>query len=65
MTSSKDSHEGEVAAALNLSIFIAAGKFQVVGTGFVESFLARPLKCLCPCLVTEPIADEVSITSVD
>merc|ERR1711977_26654 len=57
VTSTEDLKEGEVAAVLDLAVLVTTVKLDVL--------LSWPLKCLGPGLVTEPVADEISITSVD
>jgi len=65
VASGEDSHKGKVAAALNLAIFITTAELQVVQASLVEGLLARPFESLRPSLVTEPVADEIGITSID
>jgi hypothetical protein len=65
MPSTKDLKEGKVPAVLNLAILVTIIELDVLDTGLVEVFLSRPLESFCPCLVPEPIADEVGITSID
>jgi hypothetical protein len=65
VTCTKDLEEGEVSAVLNLSILVAVIKLDVLDAGLVEVLLTRPLESLSPGLVSEPVADEVSITSID
>merc|ERR1712093_802583 len=65
VTSTEDPKEGEVAAVLDLAVLVTTVKLDVLDIGLVEVLLSWPLKCLGPGLVTEPVADEISITSVD
>jgi hypothetical protein len=60
-----DSHKGEVTAALDLARLLTAIKLQRLTLSLVEVFLTWPFEGLGPGLVTEPVADEVSITGVD
>lgn len=65
MARSKDLHEGKVSRCLHLTIFRAIIKLQVCDFSLVERLLSRPLEGISPSLVTKPVADEVSITSID
>ena len=65
MTGAIDLHEGEISTGLHLSGFVAILELQVLDLGFVISGLARPLQSLGPTLVSEPVADKVSIASVN
>jgi len=59
-------HEGEVAVRLELANLLAiAVNLEVLHLGLLVLLLTGPLKCLSPGLVAEPIADVISITSVD
>jgi hypothetical protein len=64
-----DAHEGEVAVSLDLTNLLVNVLIVDNLEGFKllrsELLLARPLEGLGPGLVTEPVADEVSITGVD
>ena len=63
MSGGKQSHECEVAAALDLSdLASVAVKVQITTLDFVERLLARPLKSLSPGFVTEPVADVIGVT---
>jgi hypothetical protein len=64
VASTVDLHEGEVAAGLDLAVLLA-GVLKRLEVSMAEILLARPLKLIGPGLVSEPVADEVSITSVD
>lgn len=61
----EDLEESKVATGLNLAILVAVVEFDVVDAGLVEGLLSWPLKSLSPGLVSEPVADEISITGVD
>jgi len=50
---------------LDLSDLVTVIKLQIFDTGFVEVLLAWPLKSFSPSLVSEPVTNEVGITSVD
>ena len=66
MTASVQPHEGEVAARLDLAnLLTVTTELEVLELGLGVVLLARPLKGLGPRLVAEPVADVVSITSVD
>lgn len=66
MTASVQPHESEVAARLDLADLLAvATKLEVLKLSLGIVLLARPLESLGPCLVTEPVADIVSIASID
>lgn len=69
MTTAVKTHEGEVAVALDLADLLALvfvvddlDIFQRKGSVL---FLARPFERLGPGLVSEPVADEIGVTSVD
>lgn len=64
MASTVDLHKGKVAAGLDLTVLLA-GVLKGLEVGVAEVLLARPLKLIGPGLVSEPVADEVSIASVD
>jgi len=60
-----ESHEGEIAIALNLANLLAVtAKLQILESDLVISLLTGPLKCFSPCTVTEPVADEVCVTLI-
>lgn len=65
MSSSKDLEESEVAARLNLSVLVSRLSLDILNGGLVEVLLSWPLKSFSPSLVSEPVADKVSITGVD
>ena len=61
-----DAHKGKIARRLDLAILLLlAGDGQAVELGPVEALLAGPLESLSPGLVTEPVANEIGIASVD
>lgn len=63
MASRVESHEGEIAIALDLTdLLTTTTKLQVLEPSLVIGFLTRPLKRFGPCMVTEPVADEVCVT---
>lgn len=69
VATSVETHEGEVTVGLDLANPLAS-VLLVLNDEVAELkrgvlLLARPLKSLGPGLVTEPVADEVSVTSVD
>lgn len=56
------SHECQIAATLDLTNLPAVtAKLQGLELDLVVSLLPRPVKSLGPCLVTQPVADEVSV----
>lgn len=65
VASTEDLEEGEVATALDLTVLVAVVELDVLDTGLVERLRSWPLKSIGPSLVTEPVADEVGVTSVD
>lgn len=65
VSSTEDLHEGKVAAGLDLSKLLSIIELQILDRGLVEILLARPLEGFSPTLVAEPVADEVSIASID
>lgn len=69
MTASVDTHESKVAVGLVLADLLAlvlvVHDLQVLHGSRRELLLPRPFESLGPRLVAEPVADEVSITSVD
>ena len=65
MASRMESHEGEIAIALDLTDLLTTTtttKLQVLEPSLIIGFLTRPLKRFGPCMVTEPVADEVCVT---
>lgn len=62
-------HEGEVAAALDLTdlgahgelFAVIGGELEVVEGDVLEGFLAGPLERFGPGAVAEPVADEVGV----
>lgn len=66
MATGVKTEEGKVAGALDRTNLLAiAAELEVLKRKRSEVLLARPLKSLAPGLVTEPVADEIGITSVD
>lgn len=65
MTCTKDLKEGEIPTGLDLAVLVTIIKLDVLDAGLVEVLLTRPFKSLSPGLVSEPVADEISITSID
>jgi len=65
VTSTENLEESEVPAVFNLAILVAVIELDVLDASLVEGLLTRPLKGLGPCLISEPIADKVGITSID
>jgi hypothetical protein len=50
---------------LDLSELVAVVELQVLDISLIEVLLTRPLKSVGPGLVAEPVADEISVTSVN
>lgn len=65
MSSTKDTCKGEVTTALKGTSLVSILQLKVLGLGSIETLLSRPFKGLGPGLVSEPVADEISITSID
>ena len=61
----KDLHEGEIPTCLHLSRLVTVLELQILDLGLVISGLTRPLQSLGPTLVSEPVADKVSISGID
>ena len=58
-----NSHEREIAAALHLAnLLTITSKLQLLHLGLVVCGLTGPWKGLRPCLITQPVADEVGIS---
>ncbi|KAI6772036.1 hypothetical protein HG530_002994 [Fusarium avenaceum] len=64
VASTVDLHESEVTAGLDLAVLLVL-EGEALQIGVAEVLLARPLELVGPGLVTEPVADEIGITSVD
>jgi hypothetical protein len=65
VTGTENLEEGEVSTVLDLAIVVTVIKLDIFDAGLVEILLTRPFKSLSPGLVSEPVADEVGITSID
>ena len=72
MTGLEEAHKGEVATGLDLAIGLVLELLGSIGRGnkvlkvrLGKVLVARPLELVGPSLVSEPVADEVNITSVD
>lgn len=69
MTTAVETHEGEVAVALDLANLLAlvlvVDDFDIFQRKGSVLFLAGPFEGVSPGLVSEPVADEVGVTSVD
>ena len=62
MSAGMQPHEGKITAALHLTNLLAvAAKLQILWLGPIISFLTWPWEGFNPCLVPEPIADEIGI----
>ena len=55
----------EISARLDLAVFITIVKLNILDFGLVEILLAWPSKCFSPGLVAEPVANKISIASID
>jgi len=64
MSSGKDFHVRKVATGLNMARLLAI-RFKIFHFSRVESLLSRPFKCFSPCVISEEIADIVSVASID
>jgi hypothetical protein len=70
MSTSMKLDEGEVSSSLDVTslgtllhlLVEVLGKLQAVKRSLDKLLLARPLKSLCPSLVSEPVADEIGIS---
>lgn len=63
MPSSIDSHERQVAMTLHLSnLPPIITKLQFCEIDLVVGLLSRPIESLGPCIVSEPVADEIRVT---
>lgn len=66
VATSVEPHEGEVARGLDGASGLAVLKEgEVLERSLLVALLARPLESLGPGKVTEPVADEVSVSGVD
>lgn len=65
MTSTKDSGKCKVATALKGTSIMSVLQLKILGLSSIKSLLSRPFKSISPCLVSKPVADEISITSID
>jgi hypothetical protein len=65
VTSTEDASKGEIATALESTSLVTVLKLKVLGLGGVEILLSGPFESLSPSLVSEPVANVISITSVD
>lgn len=65
MTCCVNLYKCEITAALEVTRFVAKIGFQCLHLCLIVALLARPFECFSPALVSEPIADEVRISSVD
>jgi hypothetical protein len=65
VTSTEDASKGEVATALESTSLVTALELEVLGLGGVEILLSRPFESFGPSLVSEPVANVISITSID
>lgn len=62
MTSSIDSHERQVAVTLHLSNLPPININSQFGEiGLVVGLFSRPIERFGPCIISEPVADEIRI----
>lgn len=64
----EDLEEGQVAVRLQPAVvfaILAGGNLDSLALSFLEALVAGPLELVGPSPVTEPVADEVSIASID
>ena len=60
-----DSHECQVAAALDFTSLLAVSTKLEIGTAnFAICFASVPFQCIGPYVISKPIADEVSISLI-
>lgn len=64
MASAEDLHESKVTGGLDLAVLLTIG-LEGRELGALEGLVAGPLELVGPSLVAKPVADEVSIASVD
>ena len=64
MASTVHLEEGQISTCLNLPIVFTIVEFDILDRSLVEVLLTWPLKCFGPGLVTEPVADEICVTSI-
>jgi len=57
--------EREISTRLDLAVLVTVVKLNILDISIVEILLAWPLKCFSPGLVAEPVANEISIASID
>jgi len=65
VTSTEDASKGEIATALESTSLVTVLELEVLGLGGVEILLSGPFESFSPSLVSEPVANVISITSVD
>jgi len=69
MATTIQTHESEVAMALDLTNLLAlvlvVDNLEILQLGSSKLLLARPLESFSPGLVAKPVADKVSITSIN
>lgn len=64
MSSTKDSHESKVTRRLDGTSLLAI-ELKILSLSLAIILLPLPLKSISPSSVTKPVADEISITSID
>jgi hypothetical protein len=62
---SKHLQKCEIPTRFDLAVLVTVVKLNILDIGLVEIFLTWPLKCFSPGLVAEPVANEISIASID
>jgi hypothetical protein len=65
VSSSEHLQEREISTRLDLAVLVTVVKLNILDISLVEILLAWPLKCFSPGLVAEPVANEISIASID
>jgi len=65
MSSTKYLEEGEITTVLDFSVFVAIVECNILNLSLVEIFLTRPLQRIGPSLITKPVANEISIASIN
>jgi hypothetical protein len=65
VSGSEHLQECEISTGLDLAVLVTVVKLNILDIGLVKILLTWPLKCFSPGLVTEPVANEISIASID
>jgi hypothetical protein len=65
VSGSEHLQECEISTRLDLAVLVTVVKLNILDIGLVEILLTWPLKPFSPGLVPEPVANEISIASID